>query len=75
MSASDQFGKGNQELLPNAADMDALIRAEHRDPFSMLGPHSDGKDGQVIRRYVGTKPLYRADSISEWIESQPDEKP
>jgi 1,4-alpha-glucan branching enzyme len=52
MSASDQFGKGNQELLPNAADMDALIRAEHRDPFSMLGPHSDGKDGQVIRAYL-----------------------
>jgi 1,4-alpha-glucan branching enzyme len=52
MSASDQFGKGNQELLPNAVDMDALIRAEHRDPFSMLGPHSDGKDGQVIRAYL-----------------------
>ncbi|WP_285423879.1 1,4-alpha-glucan branching protein GlgB [Pseudomonas sp. efr-133-TYG-103a] len=52
MSASDQFGKGNHELLPNAADMDALIRAEHRDPFSMLGPHSDGKEGQVIRAYL-----------------------
>ena len=32
--------------------MDALIRAEHRDPFSMLGPHSDGGDGQIIRAYL-----------------------
>lgn len=52
MSASDQFGEGNHKLLPSAGDMDALIRAEHRDPFSMLGPHSDGKDGQVIRAYL-----------------------
>ena len=52
MSASDQFGDGNHKLLPSAGDMDALIRAEHRDPFSMLGPHSDGKDGQVIRAYL-----------------------
>src|ERR1700712_2563043 len=52
MSASDQFGKGNQGLLPGAGDMDALIRAEHRDPFSMLGPHSDGEEGQVIRAYL-----------------------
>ncbi|MDH0744957.1 1,4-alpha-glucan branching protein GlgB [Pseudomonas sp. GD03842] len=52
MSASDQFGTGNHKLLPTAGDMDALIRAEHRDPFSMLGPHSDGKDGQVIRAYL-----------------------
>ncbi len=52
MSASEQFGKGNHALLPSAVDMDALIRAEHSDPFSMLGPHSDGKDGQVIRAYL-----------------------
>ncbi|MFK3798976.1 1,4-alpha-glucan branching protein GlgB [Pseudomonas sp. NPDC088444] len=52
MSASDQFGTGNQGWLPSAGDMDALIRAEHRDPFSMLGPHSDGKEGQVIRAYL-----------------------
>jgi 1,4-alpha-glucan branching enzyme len=52
MSASDQFGDGNHKLLPSAGDMDALIRAEHPDPFSMLGPHSDGKDGQVIRAYL-----------------------
>ena len=52
MSASDQFGKGNHKVLPNAVDMDALIRAEHRDPFSMLGPHSDGENGQIIRAYL-----------------------
>jgi 1,4-alpha-glucan branching enzyme len=39
-------------VLPNAGDMDALIRAEHPDPFSILGPHSDGKNGQVIRAYL-----------------------
>jgi 1,4-alpha-glucan branching enzyme len=52
MSASDQFGKGNRDVLPTAGDMDALIRAEHPDPFSILGPHSDGKNGQVIRAYL-----------------------
>ena len=48
--------------------------------FEIFGLHEKtvriaANDGKVIRRYVGTKPLYRADSISEWIESQPDEKP
>jgi 1,4-alpha-glucan branching enzyme len=32
--------------------MDALIRAEHRDPFSILGPHGDGANGQMIRAYL-----------------------
>ncbi|WP_414705790.1 1,4-alpha-glucan branching protein GlgB [Pseudomonas sp.] len=39
-------------LLPSAVDMDALIRAEHSDPFSMLGPHDDGENGQIIRAYL-----------------------
>src|SRR3954469_8805499 len=52
MSASDQFGNGNHAILPSAVDLDALIRGEHRDPFSMLGPHSDGAEGQVIRAYL-----------------------
>jgi hypothetical protein len=34
-----------KKLLPSAGDIDALVRAEHPDPFSILGPHGDGKAG------------------------------
>ncbi len=40
-----------ETLLPTDADVDALVRAEHGDPFSILGPHPDG-DGLVIRAYL-----------------------
>lgn len=40
-----------ETLLPRDADVDALVRAEHGDPFSILGPHPDG-DGLVIRAYL-----------------------
>lgn len=32
-------------------------------------------DGDVIRRYAGRKPLYSVESINDWIESLPSEKP
>lgn len=51
MNASDHTGAGHR-LMPAADDMDALIRAEHRDPFSILGPHGDGANGQIIRAYL-----------------------
>ncbi|OCR21582.1 glycogen branching protein [Pseudomonas syringae] len=51
MNAPDKTGAAPQ-LMPAAADMDALIRAEHRDPFSVLGPHGDGANGQFIRAYL-----------------------
>ncbi|WP_122663554.1 1,4-alpha-glucan branching protein GlgB [Pseudomonas viridiflava] len=51
MNAPDKTGAGPR-LMPAAVDMDALIRAEHRDPFSILGPHGDGADGQIIRAYL-----------------------
>jgi 1,4-alpha-glucan branching enzyme len=51
MNAPDKTGAGPQ-LKPAAVDMDALIRAEHRDPFSILGPHGDGAQGQIIRAYL-----------------------
>ncbi|MBC3948782.1 1,4-alpha-glucan branching protein GlgB [Pseudomonas folii] len=51
MNAPDKTGAG-QQLMPAAVDMDALIRAEHRDPFSILGPHGDGANGQIIRAYL-----------------------
>ncbi|GAB7530152.1 1,4-alpha-glucan branching protein GlgB [Pseudomonas sp. 3A(2025)] len=51
MNAPDKRGTGRQPL-PDAVDTDALIRAEHRDPFSILGPHDDGNGGQIIRAYL-----------------------
>ncbi|KQQ55832.1 glycogen branching protein [Pseudomonas sp. Leaf127] len=51
MNAPDNHGTGRQPL-PAAVDTDALIRAEHRDPFSILGPHDDGQGGQIIRAYL-----------------------
>jgi 1,4-alpha-glucan branching enzyme len=40
-----------ENLLPTDADVDALVRAEHGNPFSILGPHPDG-DGLVVRAYL-----------------------
>lgn len=51
MNAPDKTGAGPR-LMPAAVDMDALIRAEHRDPFSILGPHGDRANGQIIRAYL-----------------------
>ncbi len=44
MNAPDKTGMRRQ-AMPAAVDMDALIRAEHRDPFSILGPHGAGGSG------------------------------
>ncbi|MCE6983597.1 1,4-alpha-glucan branching enzyme, partial [Pseudomonas frederiksbergensis] len=33
-------------------DLDALARAEHADPFAVLGPHGDGKGGVFIRAFL-----------------------
>ena len=52
MSSSGQAGGGKDALLPAIADIQALIRAEHPDPFSVLGPHADGKGGQFIRVFL-----------------------
>lgn len=51
MNAPDNTGVG-PSLMPATVDMDALIRAEHRDPFAILGPHGDGANGQIIRAYL-----------------------
>ena len=45
-------GHAKERLLPTAKDIDALVRAEHHDPFSILGPHGDGAGGQFIRAYL-----------------------
>lgn len=52
MSSSRQAGGGKDALLPEIADIQALVRAEHPDPFSVLGPHADGKGGQLIRAFL-----------------------
>lgn len=36
-------------VMPKPADIEALVRAEHHDPFSILGPHDDEQGGQFIR--------------------------
>ncbi|KPC08085.1 MULTISPECIES: 1,4-alpha-glucan branching protein GlgB [Pseudomonas syringae group] len=51
MNAPDKTGT-DRRAVPAAVDLDALIRAEHRDPFSILGPHDDGKGGQYVRAYL-----------------------
>ncbi|MBJ2283588.1 1,4-alpha-glucan branching protein GlgB [Pseudomonas sp. MF6755] len=38
--------------LPASKDVEALVRAEHPDPFSILGPHDDEQGGQFIRAFV-----------------------
>ena len=38
--------------LPASKDVEALVRAEHHDPFSILGPHEDDHDGQFIRAFL-----------------------
>ena len=53
MSVSNkEQGDHKAALLPRARDIDALVRAEHIDPFSILGPHGDGAGGQFIRAYL-----------------------
>lgn len=51
MNVPDKRGPGRQPM-PAAVDTDALIRAEHHDPFAILGPHDDGQGGQIIRAYL-----------------------
>ena len=52
MSSSKDFAKGPVVLLPENADIEALINAQHHDPFSVLGPHADGQGGQIIRAFL-----------------------
>ena len=52
MSSSKDLGAGKQALLPEQQDIEALISAQHRDPFAVLGPHPDGQGGQVIRAFL-----------------------
>jgi 1,4-alpha-glucan branching enzyme len=50
MSAHKEHGLAG--AMPAQADIAALLHAEHHDPFSILGPHSDGAEGQYIRSYL-----------------------
>ncbi|KMM91280.1 1,4-alpha-glucan branching protein GlgB [Pseudomonas lundensis] len=52
MSAGKDLGKARGGLLPTRQDIEALINAEHRDPFSVLGPHADGQGGYCIRAFL-----------------------
>ncbi|QBZ89095.1 1,4-alpha-glucan branching protein GlgB [Pseudomonas viciae] len=52
VSNKESQGQAKESLLPAPHDIDALVRAEHQDPFSILGPHGDGASGQFIRAYL-----------------------
>lgn len=52
MSSSMDTGKRKDSRLPDYSDIEALTKAEHPDPFSILGPHADGKGGQYIRAFL-----------------------
>ncbi|MXR33098.1 MULTISPECIES: 1,4-alpha-glucan branching protein GlgB [unclassified Pseudomonas] len=52
VSNKEPQGQAKESLLPSPHDIDALVRAEHQDPFSILGPHGDGAGGQFIRAYL-----------------------
>ena len=52
MSAHKEQGNGPRGKWPPRADIEALIRAEHRDPFAVLGPHGDGGEGAYLRAYL-----------------------
>ena len=50
--SNKEQGHAREALLPRSRDIDALVRAEHHDPFAILGPHGDGAGGQFIRAYL-----------------------
>lgn len=50
--SNTEQGHHKETLLPRASDIDALVRAEHHDPFAILGPHGDDNGGQFIRAYL-----------------------
>lgn len=52
MSAHKEQGNGQHGMWPAQTDIEALIRAEHRDPFAVLGPHGDGAEGMYLRAYL-----------------------
>ena len=52
MSLSKEQGKPVNRALPAKKDIEALVRAEHHDPFAILGPHDDDVGGQYIRAFL-----------------------
>ena len=52
MSAHMEQGNDTRGAMPSQVDIEALVRADHHDPFSILGPHSDGASGMYVRAYL-----------------------
>ncbi|EJL02739.1 MULTISPECIES: 1,4-alpha-glucan branching protein GlgB [Pseudomonas] len=78
VSNKEPQGQARESLLPSSRDIDALVRAEHQDPFSILGPHGDGAGGQFIRAYLpGALSVHvlARDGGEELGELQPTETP
>ena len=51
MISSKQTGKGKDSLSPADPDVEALARAEHADPFSVLGPHGMARAGSLFGHF------------------------
>ncbi|MBB3101775.1 1,4-alpha-glucan branching protein GlgB [Azomonas macrocytogenes] len=51
MSNRPALTLSGEALLPSDADVEALVRAEHGNPFAVLGPHPDGT-GVTVRAYL-----------------------
>lgn len=47
-----------------AIDCEALVRAHHPQPFSVLGPHPDGADGCLVRVVLPTATVVRAVDVA-----------
>ncbi|BBN54852.1 hypothetical protein TRE132_29770 [Pseudomonas chlororaphis subsp. aurantiaca] len=52
MSFSNKEQGEVKQAMPSARDVEALVRAEHQDPFAVLGPHGDDVGGQFIRAFL-----------------------
>ncbi len=52
MNSRKDLEGGANAVVPGRQDIEGLINATHRDPFAVLGPHSDGQGGQIIRAFL-----------------------
>lgn len=52
MYAPHEKQSGPQGVFPAQSDIDALVRADHGNPFSVLGPHHDTHGKRCVRAYL-----------------------
>ncbi|MFF7709166.1 1,4-alpha-glucan branching protein GlgB [Pseudomonas sp. NPDC007930] len=52
MHAPHESHPAPEGMFPAQAEIEALVRAEHGNPFGVLGPHDDGHGGRFVRAYL-----------------------